>query len=214
MHFVYVNVWTGCGLARGVLTPYAPAGSAVYGDPRSPRPPGRSRRLRPPAGRGQRRPAQDGTTTLPVSVAKIREALETTPIAVAADARRASDVPRPDSERQKIEELLATLNFKAGPVPAGGVYMAEQNRIMFPSVDNPLAAAARRVQPGRAADHPDREPRRQVSRRQGGERDLDSRARARRGGREGRSPRGRRAVLRRRSRTHGAGIQICDTPVR
>ncbi len=41
-------------------------------------------------------------------------------------------------ERQRIEELLATLNFKAGPVPAGGVYMAEQNRIMFPSVDNPL----------------------------------------------------------------------------
>ena len=41
-------------------------------------------------------------------------------------------------ERQKLEELLATLNFKAGPVPAGGVYMAEQRRIMFPSVDNPL----------------------------------------------------------------------------
>jgi hypothetical protein len=34
--------------------------------------------------------------------------------------------------------LLATLKFKPEPVIAGGVYMAEQNRIMFPSVDNPL----------------------------------------------------------------------------
>src|SRR5206468_10311915 len=41
-------------------------------------------------------------------------------------------------EKQKLEELLATLKFKPAPVPAGGIYMAEQNRIMFPSVDNPL----------------------------------------------------------------------------
>jgi hypothetical protein len=30
------------------------------------------------------------------------------------------------------------LNFKTGPTPAGGIYMAEQQRVMFPSVDNPL----------------------------------------------------------------------------
>jgi hypothetical protein len=41
-------------------------------------------------------------------------------------------------ERQKLEELLATLKFKPEPVPAGGINMAEQNRIMFPWVDNPL----------------------------------------------------------------------------
>ena len=41
-------------------------------------------------------------------------------------------------ERQKIEELLATLNFKAGPVPAGGIYMYEQQRQMFNPVDRPL----------------------------------------------------------------------------
>jgi hypothetical protein len=41
-------------------------------------------------------------------------------------------------ERRRIDELLATLDYKAGYVPAGGVYMAEQNRIMFPPVDNPL----------------------------------------------------------------------------
>src|SRR5207244_8082757 len=41
-------------------------------------------------------------------------------------------------ERQKIEELLGSLNFKAGPVPAGGVYMYEQQRQMFNPVDHPL----------------------------------------------------------------------------
>ena len=73
-----------------------------------------------------------------MSVSKIREALETTPLL----SLRSID-ERPlfrilIQERQRLEELLATLNFKAGPVPAGGVYMAEQNRIMFPPVDNPL----------------------------------------------------------------------------
>ena len=42
-------------------------------------------------------------------------------------------------ERQKIEELLATLDFKGGPTPPGGVYGYEQQRLAFPPVDNPLA---------------------------------------------------------------------------
>jgi len=74
---------------------------------------------------------------LPVSLDKIKGALE-----------QSSGVPplkideRPTFrvqilERQKIEELLATLNFKAGPTPAGGIYMQEQNRIMFNPVDHP-----------------------------------------------------------------------------
>ncbi|MEP7309622.1 MAG: hypothetical protein ABJA98_29290 [Acidobacteriota bacterium] len=42
-------------------------------------------------------------------------------------------------ERRKIDELLATLNFKSGPTPAGGLYAFEQQRMMFPAVDNPLA---------------------------------------------------------------------------
>jgi hypothetical protein len=42
-------------------------------------------------------------------------------------------------ERQKIDELLATLDFKGGPTPPGGVYGYEQQRLAFPPVDNPLA---------------------------------------------------------------------------
>jgi len=52
-------------------------------------------------------------------------------------------------ERQKIEELLAALNFKAGPVPAGGVYAYEQQRQIFNPVDNPL------VQPYAAFNQPE-----------------------------------------------------------
>jgi ribosomal protein L12E/L44/L45/RPP1/RPP2 len=75
---------------------------------------------------------------LPVSLDKIREGLQQMP----ALSLRAID-ERPTfrvqiRERQKIEELLASLNFKAGPVPAGGVYMAEQQRLMFNPVDRPL----------------------------------------------------------------------------
>src|SRR5207249_11230663 len=73
---------------------------------------------------------------LPVSVAKIREALEQTP----AISLRALD-ERPTFriqilERQKIEELLSSLNFKAGPVPAGGVGLCGQLAQVVTRVDH------------------------------------------------------------------------------
>jgi hypothetical protein len=83
-------------------------------------------------------PATDPGSSLPVSLTKIREALATTPALSLSSIDERPIFRVQIQERQRIEELLATLNFKAGPVPAGGVYMAEQNRIMFPSVDNPL----------------------------------------------------------------------------
>jgi len=82
-------------------------------------------------------PPQD-EQKLPVSLSKIREALETTPVHPLRSLDETPTFRVQIRERQKLEELLATLKFKPGPVPAGGVNMAEQNRIMFPSVDNPL----------------------------------------------------------------------------
>jgi hypothetical protein len=75
---------------------------------------------------------------LPVSLDKIKEGLERPP----ALSLRTTD-ERPTFrvqilERQKIDELLATLNFKSGPTPAGGVYWNDVQRQMWPSVDNPL----------------------------------------------------------------------------
>ena len=81
---------------------------------------------------------KDQGSTLPVSISKIREALQTTPLLSLRTQDESTTFRIQILERQKIEELLATLKFKPVPVPAGGVYMAEQNRIMFPSVDNPL----------------------------------------------------------------------------
>lgn len=94
--------------------------------------------LASPAGAQQTPASTDQDAPLPVSLTKIREALETTP---ALSLRSLDERPTfriQIQEQQKIDELLATLKFKPTPVPAGGVYMAEQNRIMFPSVDNPL----------------------------------------------------------------------------
>jgi len=82
--------------------------------------------------------SEDNGLNLPVSLDKIKGALEQTP----AISFRTLD-ERPTfrvmiRERQKLDELLATLNYKAGPTPAGGVYGYEMQRQQFPSVDNPL----------------------------------------------------------------------------
>ena len=40
---------------------------------------------------------------------------------------------------EQIEDLLASLNFKSGPTPPGGIYGWEQQRVMFPPSSHPLA---------------------------------------------------------------------------
>src|SRR5436190_626020 len=81
-------------------------------------------------------PAQ-GDSQLPVSLSKIREALASTPLLSLRTVDERPTFRIQIQEKQKIEELLATLKFKPVPVPAGGINMAEQNGIMFPWVDNP-----------------------------------------------------------------------------
>src|SRR5260221_6659268 len=75
---------------------------------------------------------------LPVSLDRIKEQLAHPP---ALQLRGLED--RPDfkvevQEHRKLEDLIASLDFKSGPTPAGGLRAAEQQRVMFPSVDNPL----------------------------------------------------------------------------
>jgi len=82
--------------------------------------------------------APETTLNLPVSLDKIKDKLqqsEGVPV-LKIDERPTFRVQI--RERQHIEELLATLNFKAGPTPAGGVYMQEQQRVVFNPVDKPL----------------------------------------------------------------------------
>jgi hypothetical protein len=76
---------------------------------------------------------------LPVSIDKIREALEQP--APPLSFRTLDERPMfriQIQERMKIDELLASLNFKTSPAPGGGLYGYEQQRQMFPAVDNPL----------------------------------------------------------------------------
>ena len=84
-------------------------------------------------------------TNLPVSLDKIKDALKQPPSPLSL--RTIDETPTfrmQIIERQKIEELLATLFFKRAPgplggyTPGGGLYGFEQQRQMFPAVDNPL----------------------------------------------------------------------------
>jgi hypothetical protein len=87
-------------------------------------------------------PDADSTATLnfPVSLERIRGALEhQNPSQLLKGIDEKPTFRIEIQERRKIEELLATLDFKAGPTPPGGVYAYEQQRLAFPPVDNPLA---------------------------------------------------------------------------
>jgi hypothetical protein len=96
-------------------------------------------------------PVEDAATkpNLPVSLDHIRKALEQQP---AKPLLRLPDTPTfriEIKERNRLQELLATLDVKGGPIPAGGIYAAEMQRVMFPSVSNPL------VQPYAAFSQPE-----------------------------------------------------------
>ena len=90
--------------------------------------------------------SQDGksqTADPPVSLDKIREGLKQPPGQPLKGlneqaAQEAAHFKVQIEERRKIEELLSTLDFKSGPVPAGGVYAYEQQRLLHPPVDQPL----------------------------------------------------------------------------
>jgi hypothetical protein len=82
---------------------------------------------------------------LPVSLDKIKEALQQPPSSLSLRAIDERPMFRMQIlERQRIEELLASLFLKSTPgplggyAPAGGLYGYEQQRQMFPAVDNPL----------------------------------------------------------------------------
>jgi len=95
----------------------------------------------PRAEQGQtapQKPADGQELHLPVSLDKIKEALQNAPATPLLKIDERPTFRVQIRERQKIEELLATLNFKKEPVPAGGIYMQEQQRLMFNPVDNPL----------------------------------------------------------------------------
>jgi hypothetical protein len=75
---------------------------------------------------------------LPVSLDHIRDALNRPPATWTLKFDVTSDFRTEIHEQQKLEELARSLDFKSGPVPAGGVYMDEQQRVMNNATNNPL----------------------------------------------------------------------------
>src|SRR5262245_36681061 len=76
---------------------------------------------------------------LPVSLDKIKDALKQPPSVLTPRSLDQTPTFRVQvQERQKIEELLATLKFPKTYVPAQGVYGYWMQRQWFPAVDNPL----------------------------------------------------------------------------
>jgi hypothetical protein len=86
-------------------------------------------------------PAEDARNDkLPVSLDRIREGLASGPSLLSFSAlEKPPDFKVEVQERRVLEEILATLDFKTGPVPAGGLYAYEQQQRLFNPVDRPLA---------------------------------------------------------------------------
>jgi hypothetical protein len=84
--------------------------------------------------------AQDAAQpALPVSLDHIREALKKPADAsMLRNAELPSDFRVEIVEQQKIDEMLSKLDFKSGPVPAGGLYGFEQQQRLFRPTDRPL----------------------------------------------------------------------------
>lgn len=98
----------------------------------------------PSSGQDAAQPPEKQQLQWPVSLDRIREGLRQTPT---TRLRGLDEVPNFKVEIHErarpftLEELIKSMapEFKAGPVPAGGVYAYEVNRQASNPVDNPLA---------------------------------------------------------------------------
>jgi hypothetical protein len=83
---------------------------------------------------------KDQESSLPVSIDKIKKELEQPPALTLRGLDEKPTFKLEVRERQKIslDDLIKSLDFKAGPVPAGGVYAYEMQRQMFHPTNNPL----------------------------------------------------------------------------
>lgn len=76
---------------------------------------------------------------LPVSLERIRETLSRLPTRpVLRGLDRKPDFSVTIEERQRLEELFRSLEYKLGPAVPGGLYAYEQQRLLFNKTDNPL----------------------------------------------------------------------------
>ena len=80
-------------------------------------------------------------SNLPVSLDKIKKELEQPPSPVlrGLDDKPTFKLEIHEKPKVSLDDLIKGLDFKAGPVPAGGVYAFEMQKQQFNSTDHPLA---------------------------------------------------------------------------
>lgn len=81
---------------------------------------------------------QDTGPDLPVSLDRIRDGLRRPAESRLRNLDVKADFSVQIDEQRRIDELMSKLNFKTGPVPAGGLYGFEQQRRLFNPTDRPL----------------------------------------------------------------------------
>jgi hypothetical protein len=75
---------------------------------------------------------------LPVSIERIRAGLERPTLLKLETLDERPTFRLQILERQRIDELLATLDFKTTRASPGGIYWDEMQRVTWPASDNPL----------------------------------------------------------------------------
>jgi hypothetical protein len=88
-------------------------------------------------------PAPPSEAALPASqdakdLDRIREALAKPSPSLILNVEVPADFKVEVNEQQKLDDLLKSLDFRAGPVPAGGLYAYELQRVIFNPTNYPL----------------------------------------------------------------------------
>ena len=79
-------------------------------------------------------------SNLPVSIDKIKKELEQPPPQMlrGLDDKPTFKLEVREKRKISLDDLIKSLDFKAGPVPAGGVYGYEMQRQMWPAASHPM----------------------------------------------------------------------------
>ena len=95
----------------------------------------------PPSSPSQDDKEQTPDSNLPVSLDKIKKELEqpAAPTLRGLNERPTFKIEIREKPKVSLDDLIRGLDFKAGPVPAGGVYAMEMQRQAFPATNNPLS---------------------------------------------------------------------------
>src|SRR5215213_4640030 len=82
--------------------------------------------------------ASHDASTDPVSLDRIREGLKKPAESRLRNLDVRADFSVQIEEQRRIDEIMSRLDFKSGPVPAGGLYSYEQQLRLFNPTDHPL----------------------------------------------------------------------------